>query len=121
MGCRLLGSDPSAARNSFFANRLQNQVHSMVRRLILLEAWRIVLAGSRRIIDMQIHSVGIDLGKTTFHLVALGAAGKVLLRKKFTRKQLITFTANMQISLIAMEACAGLTSSAVPCESKAMM
>lgn len=28
---------------------------------------------------MQIHSVGIDLGKTTFHLVALGAAGKVLL------------------------------------------
>jgi hypothetical protein len=29
---------------------------------------------------MQIHSVGIDLGKTTFHLVALGAAGKVLRR-----------------------------------------
>ena len=24
----------------------------------------------RRIIDMQIRSVGIDLGKTTFHLVA---------------------------------------------------
>jgi hypothetical protein len=24
---------------------------------------------------MQKHSVGIDLGKTTFHLVALGAAG----------------------------------------------
>jgi transposase len=45
---------------------------------------------------MQIHSVGIDLGKTTFHLVALSAAGKVLLRKKFTQKQLITFTANMQ-------------------------
>jgi hypothetical protein len=31
---------------------------------------------------MQIRSVGIDLGKTTFHLVALGAAGKVLVRKK---------------------------------------
>jgi predicted NBD/HSP70 family sugar kinase len=30
---------------------------------------------------MQIHSVGIDLGKTTFHVVALGAAGKVLVRK----------------------------------------
>lgn len=26
---------------------------------------------------MQIDSVGIDLGKTTFHLVALRAAGKV--------------------------------------------
>jgi hypothetical protein len=26
-----------------------------------------------------------DLGKTTFHLVALGDNGKVLLKKKFTR------------------------------------
>lgn len=56
---------------------------------------------------MHIHSVGTDLGKTTFHLVTLSAAGKVLLRKKFTQKQLITFTANMQTSLIGMEACSG--------------
>jgi transposase len=56
---------------------------------------------------MQIHSVGIDLGKTTFHLVALGAAGKVLLRKKFSRRQLLAYTANMQTSLIGMEACSG--------------
>src|ERR1700724_860561 len=56
---------------------------------------------------MQIHSVGIDLGKTTFHLVALSAAGKMLLRKKFTQKQLVIFTANMQTSLIGMEACSG--------------
>ena len=33
---------------------------------------------------MQIHSVGIDLGKTTFHLVALGVAGKVLVRPTFS-------------------------------------
>ena len=56
---------------------------------------------------MQIRSVSIDLGKTTFHLVALSAAGKVLLRKKFTQRQLITFTANLQTSLIGMEACSG--------------
>lgn len=56
---------------------------------------------------MQIHSVGIDLGKTTFHLVALGAAGKVILRKKFTRKHLLAFTANMPTSLIGLEACSG--------------
>ncbi|HTF63699.1 MAG TPA: IS110 family transposase, partial [Edaphobacter sp.] len=49
-------------------------------------------------------SVGIDLGKTTFHLVALGDNGKVLLKKKFTQKQLIVF---MQSALIGMEACAG--------------
>src|SRR6195952_5147136 len=80
----------------------------MVRRLI----------SHRRMIDlvgrlfqeafaMQIHSVGIDLGKTTFHLVALGDNGKLLFKKKFTQKQLITFTANMQTSLIGMEACSG--------------
>jgi transposase len=56
---------------------------------------------------MQIHSVGIDLGKTTFHLVALGAAGKVLVRKKFTQRQLLMYTANMQTSLIGLEACSG--------------
>jgi len=56
---------------------------------------------------MQIRSVGIDLGKTTFHLVALGDGGKVLFKKKFTQKQLITFTANLQVSLIGMEACSG--------------
>jgi len=56
---------------------------------------------------MEIRSVGIDLGKTTFHLVALGDGGKVLFKKKFTQKQLITFTANLQTSLIGMEACSG--------------
>jgi transposase len=55
---------------------------------------------------MQIRSVGIDLGKTTFHLVALGN-GKVLLKKRFTQKQLVIFTANLQTSLIGMEACSG--------------
>jgi len=34
---------------------------------------------------MHIASIGIDLGKTTFHLVALGERGKVLVRKKFSR------------------------------------
>ena len=31
----------------------------------------------------------------------------MLLRRRFTQKQLITFTANMQISVIGMEACSG--------------
>ena len=56
---------------------------------------------------MEIRSVGIDLGKTSFHLVALGDKGKVLLKKKFTQKQLITFTANLQTCLIGMESCSG--------------
>jgi hypothetical protein len=32
---------------------------------------------------MHIASVGIDLGKATFHPVALGERSKVLVRKKF--------------------------------------
>src|SRR5271156_1585087 len=56
---------------------------------------------------MRIVSVGIDLGKTTFHPVALGVAGKVLVGKKFTQRQLLTYTVNMQTSLIGLEACSG--------------
>src|SRR6266576_3255879 len=56
---------------------------------------------------MQIASIGIDLGKTTFHLVALGERNKVLVRKKFSRATLLTYTANLPASLIGLEACAG--------------
>ena len=56
---------------------------------------------------MHIASIGVDLGKTTFHLVALGAQGKVVVRKKFSRKQLLAYTANLQSSLVGIEACSG--------------
>jgi hypothetical protein len=47
---------------------------------------------------MKIHSIGIDLGKTTFHLVALGEHGKILLKKKLSRNQLLALTANLPAS-----------------------
>jgi transposase len=56
---------------------------------------------------MHIASVGIDLGKTTFHLVALDDHGKVVARSKFSRKQLLAYTANLASSLIGIEACSG--------------
>jgi transposase len=56
---------------------------------------------------MNIASVGIDLGKTTFHLVALGERNKILLRRKFSRSQLLAYTANLPASLVGLEACAG--------------
>jgi len=56
---------------------------------------------------MHITSIGIDLGKTTFHLVALGERNKILVRKKFSRAQLLAYTANLPASLIGLEACAG--------------
>ena len=54
---------------------------------------------------MQIHSVGIDLGQDNVSPRALGAAGKMLVKKKFTQMQLLAFTANLQTSLIGLEAC----------------
>ena len=56
---------------------------------------------------MEIHTVGIDLGKTTFHLVGLNVSGEVVVRKKYSRKQLLHFTANLRVALIGMEACGG--------------
>jgi transposase len=56
---------------------------------------------------MELHTIGIDLGKTVFHLVGLNLRGEVVVRKKFSRKQLLQFTANLQVGLIGMEACGG--------------
>lgn len=56
---------------------------------------------------MELHTIGIDLGKTVFHLVGLNLRGEVVVRKKFSRKQLLHFTANLQVKLIGMEACGG--------------
>jgi transposase len=56
---------------------------------------------------VNIASIGIDLGKTTFHLVALGERNKILLRRKFSRSQLLAYTANLPASLIGLAACAG--------------
>ena len=44
---------------------------------------------------MQIKSIGIDLGETTFQLVALGNRGQVLVRKKFSRQQRLLYAANL--------------------------
>ena len=56
---------------------------------------------------MELHTIGIDLGKTVFHLVGLDLRGEVVVRKKFSRTQLLRFTANVHVGLIGMEACGG--------------
>jgi hypothetical protein len=62
---------------------------------------------------MQIHSVGIDLGKTTFHLVALGTAGKVLARThpdRDTQKAHRFGAKNLQLRSEPKVTCEGLRS-----------
>jgi transposase len=56
---------------------------------------------------MKLHALGIDLGKTVFHLVGLDSTGRVVIRKRCSRPQLLAFTANLQVQLIGMEACSG--------------
>src|SRR5437899_159585 len=77
----------------------------MVRRLY--QASRFRIRGERRRHPMELHTIGIDLGKTVFHLVGLNPRGEVVVRKKSSRKQLLHFTANLQVELIGMEACGG--------------
>ena len=56
---------------------------------------------------MTAHVCGIDIGKTVFHLIGLSKEGQIVIKKHFTRKQLITHTVNMPACLIGMEACPG--------------
>lgn len=41
------------------------------------------------------------------HFVGLNRAGKVVVRRKFSRLQLLHFTANLRVRLIGMESCGG--------------
>ncbi len=66
---------------------------------------RIILAGRR--LHHGDFDIGIELSKTTFHLIGLSPCGEIVLRKKLSRKQLLTFTATRTPLLIGMEACAG--------------
>jgi transposase len=56
---------------------------------------------------MNLQVLGIDLGKTVFHLVGLDSTGRVVARKRCSRRQLLVFTANLEVNLIGMEACSG--------------
>ena len=63
---------------------------------------------------MELHTIGIDLGKTVFHLVGLNLRGEVVVRKKFSRAQLLRFTANRHVGLIGTKRILGrVTASAI--------
>src|SRR5665213_3450424 len=96
---RLTPAWSSCAVHKIFPNF---PVNGMVRRRSL----EVVECGTRRHL-MKIYALGIDLGKTVFHLVGLDASGQVVVRKRCSRTQLLTFTANLQVQLIGMEACSG--------------
>ena len=52
-------------------------------------------------------TVGIDLGKTTFHLIGFDGRGAIVLRQKVSRAQLERRFAALPRCLVGMEACCG--------------
>jgi transposase len=55
--------------------------------------------------NLTVASVGIDIGKDVFHLVALGADGKIAFRAKIKRLALKDAFENLPRCVIGMEAC----------------
>jgi transposase len=58
---------------------------------------------------MNIKQIGIDIGKMTFHMIALDGENEIVIRRQFTRTQLIRFFAKRvdQGLDVAFEACSG--------------
>ena len=56
---------------------------------------------------MNIDTLGIDIGKSTFHAVGLDASGQPVYRHRHTRVGLTRFLATLPPCRIGMEACAG--------------
>lgn len=54
---------------------------------------------------MQRLTIGLDIAKSVFHLVVMNHKGKVLRKKKLTRNKLASYFANLQPSIVVMEAC----------------
>jgi transposase len=52
-------------------------------------------------------TMGIDIGKNSFHVVGLDERGAIVLRQKWSRSQIEARVANMPPCLIGMEACVG--------------
>jgi transposase len=56
---------------------------------------------------MSVSTLGIDLGKTSFHAVGLDAKGEPVLRRRFSRPQLLHYSAMMAPCVVGLEACCG--------------
>jgi len=56
---------------------------------------------------MEIATVGIDIGKSCFHVVGFTRAGMIVVRRRFSRRQLAVYLANLPPCVVGMEACCG--------------
>jgi hypothetical protein len=54
---------------------------------------------------LTLASIGIDIGKDVFHIVAFDPGGKVVLRRKIKRLALVAEFKKLPPSIVGMEAC----------------
>lgn len=54
---------------------------------------------------MKITTIGLDIAKSVFHLVAINLRGKPLKKKQLKRHQLLAYFAKLESCLVVMEAC----------------
>jgi transposase len=56
---------------------------------------------------MKIATIGLDLAKNVFQLHAADAEGRIVLRRRLRRSEVVRFFARLSPCLVGMEACAG--------------
>lgn len=54
-----------------------------------------------------ISTIGIDIGKNSFHVIGFDERGAIVLRQKQSRGQIAVRFANLPRCLVGMEACVG--------------
>ena len=52
-------------------------------------------------------TIGVDLAKTVFQIHGVNQGGKVILKRKLRRNQVLDFLAGLEPCLVGFEACAG--------------
>ena len=55
----------------------------------------------------DIKVLGIDLGKSNFHVIGHNEAGRTIYKKAFTKKALIAYLSKLPACIVAMESCPG--------------
>jgi len=56
---------------------------------------------------MKITTIGLDIAKTVFHLYGVNQLGRFVKKKQLKRQQVLSYMAQLEPCLIAMEACGG--------------
>src|ERR1700739_1864780 len=56
---------------------------------------------------MDIHVLGIDLGKNSCSVVGVDATGRVVMRRRMRRESVVALAAKLPGCVVAMEACCG--------------